>query len=423
MAGVETWLIRGEGCTTAHLPESGIIGAGLLGIKNGSDAEVEIRNVLLELSRGADTAPGLHDILRISALVGGQDLSVTKMDTGNAALPSQVRIAKSPSGVTVSSTLRRLGQLRGIRAFSGTTSVPTAFGGRIGWHLGSVGSWQRQDALTVQPIVLREGEGIAWRQERGFTTHTQHANAIVRNASSGATYRVEAYNLPIGEQDTLLAIFNGSGSGVVLEVMLLESHDVGQQGDGTTAFGEQVLPLPGYRLVLCNDIVGGESVTPIPFDSGNSTLPAGISVLKNPTIIRPEGLRATRMAVESTLGVGYAPLLVDQRNGLVRGFPRNYTEGWAPESTVTPTLMEGAHRDVMRTQGTFPGVILRRNECLVLTHYYRSLVPANNPSGGLSGSEDTLTLANFNVAMEIRVSTGAGTLLANASAIDAIVVS
>jgi hypothetical protein len=122
---------------------------------------------------------------------------------------------------------------------------------------------------NVEPIILREGQGVGLFQDTYGTQHSMQTSATVTNFSTGATYICRSTDLSTDRRlgEATFAIFNGTGSGVVLAVRLWV----------LPINGEAVLT-PGLRLCrIAGLAMGGDTVTPILPDTSKS-VPAALSI-------------------------------------------------------------------------------------------------------------------------------------------------
>lgn len=220
----------------------------------GSGKTVRVRRVdVLPVMAQTTTTPGNYDLYRITAHTGTDDaISAASLDSSNAALPSQVVLARRPATVTTSGA-----QLDGANAIplaNDTRALGYAFAtmplsSRIG----------RLDAATAefQRCTLREGQGIAVSMNAVCgLVYRFMATLTVRVAATGAchvyTFPVTPTGLPI------FSLLNGSGSGVVLELVDLRYTQIGTD------------VLPQITLEPIDGIGDGDDVTPVAFDTANS---------------------------------------------------------------------------------------------------------------------------------------------------------
>jgi len=415
-----TWTVRGTGCTAEKQNASGRLLSGLFGIKNQSDYDVEVRHLLMEISQGFDSIQTVNPqtIYRITSVSDGMNLTVVKSDSNSAALPSQVRVVSHPASITEAGIIARPGQLRGTRT-GNTSNAVSPFGSRVGTAPYSImAGWQRSGG-HVQPIVLREGEGIAWLQRSGVSPHVQYGHVVFRNQASGASYNATTRAIPVGEQDTMLVVFNGSGSGIILEVIRIESHDVGFPAASSNDTAELSHPISvmGYRMMKCTDLINGEAVTPVPRDTANTALPSTIQVFTNPQVVLGDAGRsgdyANRIINQVNDGQNstqnYGVLYALQLAEVIRGWPRDPTESWFPGSANFPRLMEGPYRRLYRTRGSnVPGIVLKKGECLAIVYMYRHIM-VGQAGVTMPDDEGLPTLVNYNFNAEFTTQIVAGT--------------
>lgn len=211
---------------------------------------------------------------RITALTGGDAITPISLDSNNAALPSQVSCVTEPA--TVTTTGSSLLRVNSLPALSTTQALGFMASSRGSHHrLGSGQLYQHRDPTNdSQMITLREGEGIALSPESSNCNypHGRFVSFWVRNSSSGACYiysaKVSTSNLP------LMALLNGSGSGVVLQVFNIE----------WTEFGENLIRQISLEGIDSADLsTCGEALTPVSLDSTNS-LSGSILVYKNASV-------------------------------------------------------------------------------------------------------------------------------------------
>jgi len=259
---------------------------GLLAFFNteSSDERRYFELVSLRVSPAAPTSnitPGIGDagsmsIQRISSLSGGDAATVVKMDSGDASLPSQVSVVNDPDSVTLGDVFRRIADApaffldRATSSFSGRT-----YGGSMTTHQKShmADIWRGGESADVEPIILREGEGIAMVQDSYGTQHAMQTAAVVTNTATWETYIFRSADLTTGRRlnEASFAIFNGSGSGVVLAVKLWV----------LPMEGEAVM-IPPLRLCrIAGLALEGNTVTPLRPDTSKS-VPSALSIKSGP---------------------------------------------------------------------------------------------------------------------------------------------
>ena len=256
---------------------------GLLGIFNTETSD-ERRYFELVSLRVSPAAPlsnntagvgraGMMSIVRITSLTGGDVVAPILMDTADAALPAQVLIRNNPDAATATDVFRRIAD---APAYSLTVSnsqfSSRTYGGSMVTHQKAhmADIWRGGESADVEPIILREGEGLALIQDQYGTQHSMQTAAVVTNTATGATYICRSTDLSTDRRlgEPTFAIFNGSGSGVVLSVKLWV---LPMDGDAVV--------LPQLRLCrIAGVALGGTPVTPILSDT-NVGVPGALSVV------------------------------------------------------------------------------------------------------------------------------------------------
>lgn len=222
-------------------------------------------------SSGVQTMGAQWEIDRISAYTGGTAFAnKIKRDTASADLPSQVTCVSFPDSVTTGDRLRRLVDAPTMTFAGGNNGWGTRmYGGSlkpyVTYSFASLYNFVGND--PVQRIVLREGEGLAFVLTSFGFPRAGQMNIVIRNASSGATYQFRSRD--IGQAPAIgrasVALMNGSGSGITLEV---DGIDFPLDGETNQT--------PGIRLVRIDGTYDESSnVTPVAMD-GVSTPPAAL---------------------------------------------------------------------------------------------------------------------------------------------------
>jgi len=203
------------------------IGAALI---NRSQAyRVEILNMgwrsFMHSQTGASTPSSpLGEIRRISACSGGVSVVGIPRDTTNATLPSEVEV-KRWGTPTTNGVVRRFAW--NLATGPGLQTSPRMFQVPIIGGVLMRGSTTRSGS-SVEPFVLQEGEGISV-----YTPHVTGdgttlvaigcgpwaLRAVVRVVSTGAIFDYDIGEIVAGYENCAVCIFNGSGSGVALEVL------------------------------------------------------------------------------------------------------------------------------------------------------------------------------------------------------------
>lgn len=217
----------------------------------GSGKTVRVRRVdVLPVMAQTSATPGNFDLYRITAHTGtGDAVAAIKTDSNNTDLPAQVVLARRPASVTTSGS-----------QWDGARAIPLANDTRaLGYTFASMPLSRRigrLDATTaqMQRCVLREGEGIAvsLNNVTGLVYRFM-VTLTVRVAATGACH---TYTFPVTPAVLpLFSLLNGSGSGVVLEVVSMNYREIGTD------------VLPQIALEPIDGIGDGDAVTPIAHDS------------------------------------------------------------------------------------------------------------------------------------------------------------
>lgn len=321
---METWIattLLGEGgpptLETLAAPGSGqaalaIEHASVLAIHNehGSDRIVRVVDlqILEAVARTAGAALTSWTLERITALSGGRALTPIKMDSDSSDLPAQVSLVREPGSVTTAGVLRRgvKGQLLGT-----ARSPQFARWAKGGGFLGALNATtvydMRDGGAGSQAHVLREGQGVvlATGAAAGNPYRVQ-VRAWISVDGTGACHLVSTV-LNMGAGPNPLAIFNGSGSGVVLHLARVEVEEL---------YTDDAIPLLTVETI--SGLRDGHALAPVPMDTGNAALPAGVMVRRGAGVVQagPDGLVGSRQraggnlplrrAVLAPLGVGVA---------------------------------------------------------------------------------------------------------------------
>jgi hypothetical protein len=220
--------------------------------------------------------PGMMSIRRITALSGGDSVTPIRMDTADAALPAQVLVRNNPDSVTATDIFRRIADAPAYSLTIGNSQFSSrTYGGSMMSHQKShfADIFRGGESADVEPIILREGQGIGLFQDTYGTQHSMQTSATVTNLSTGATYVCRSVDLSTDRRlgEATFAIFNGSGSGVVLAVRLWV----------LPMDGEAALTPPLRLCRIAGLALGGNAVAPILPDTSKSA-PAALSVKSGP---------------------------------------------------------------------------------------------------------------------------------------------
>ncbi len=204
---------------------------GIAQIFNMGDGIVEVLEVYAEVPSGMSggITAGALSVSRISALTQGTGAAITPvvMDTATGPLPAQVVCVEEPESVTVVDLLR---QVSDCPTMSATVALGT-FGALLPLQVSTLSSSTRFSSgrSAVQPLVLREGEGIVYAQASAGVPHASAVTLRVRDAGSGSTYFFRSRDTGSRVPGRgLFALMNNTGSGVVLEVNAIYEYEEGQ---------------------------------------------------------------------------------------------------------------------------------------------------------------------------------------------------
>jgi len=215
---------------------------------------------------------GIISLDRISAVSGGSEVVADKFDTAADDLPSQVKFYGNPDSVTVTGTLRRFGDC--ISSYTITKSISFQAMMRAPGvcdandHSGRTceghNVWHADGDTNTEPLVLNEGEGFCLTRREFGLPQAFHFGVTFRVIGTNRTYKYRDGDVGSALQKGMasIAMINGVGSGVVLQVMVVSLPDLGEEN------------IPSYRIVRVGAALQ-EGGTPAPVyahDSAN-TLP------------------------------------------------------------------------------------------------------------------------------------------------------
>jgi hypothetical protein len=200
----------------------------------GSGRKVTVHEVFFrDLSSPNSTTLTNIDFKRITAYTGGENILIPqKMDSNNDDLPSQIIAVEDADSVTSSVIeYRRLVNLPFYSASQTTLNRPgTLTPGNTRENLSPANFlyFNFQRASAVQGIILREGEGFAIAPKSNLVYQTIRYKVIVkfRKVSNNHCYTFSEM-ITTGADAVPFVLFNGSGSGVVLEIYHVDLIEVG----------------------------------------------------------------------------------------------------------------------------------------------------------------------------------------------------
>jgi len=229
--------------------------------KTGSGKIVRVRQVKAEVIQGQTTATAAHTnfgIQRITAHTPIDEIiSAIAVDSNNAALPSQVVMARRPAAITTTGSVMETVPVIPL------ANVTRVLGGLCSrsMHSNYVDNvWRWEHGSDVQKIVLREGQGLALDPAgiHNAYPHWLEAGVNVRVVATGACYRYKfpCYTSPY----PLFSLLNGAGSGVVLEVFRITLREI----------GTDEAPQVTVERIDGIDEISGYSTAPDAFDTANA---------------------------------------------------------------------------------------------------------------------------------------------------------
>lgn len=258
---------------------------GIAGLFNNSPGHiVEVVDIRVAPGGGeAKVGASAMELRRCTQAGTGELVTPSKHDTDSPDLPSQVTFTvENTVDVTTSDVVSRY---LSSPAFSSTLAnagmaacQPGMWWPGYTWSTADV--FRAQQGTEVEPIVLREGEGLCIVQTAFGKPHAGVIGLLVRNLSTGATYTYRSRDVGTPRRLTMpqFVLFNGSGSGVVLQVIVVEQPD---DGEATTT--------SGFRLALIDGYVDATTTDAVSAHDTNNALPAGIVGLSGPFRAVPAG--------------------------------------------------------------------------------------------------------------------------------------
>lgn len=271
--------------TTAVTGHPYLAHCAVVGVLNGkgSGKVLRVRSIRIDEAVGRTVATNTNfSVQTVSAVTSsGSVAAAVALDSSNAALPAQVVCYVNPAAITTTNAviadapnLAMTNMVTALRSFN-AQAVP----------LRSQFQWRDATTAETQKITLREGQGIAVHTNGAASNNFRaEFNVLVRNASSGACYlyKVNA----AATSYAIWALLNGSGSGVVLEVLWIT---IGEVGDDT---------VPQFTVEQIDglDDTTGSAVTPFLFDS-TASLPAQVVVRERCTVLTEGAKHGALIAV------------------------------------------------------------------------------------------------------------------------------
>jgi len=291
----------------------------------------------MEFNTSGTGRAGKLQLFRTTAQSGGEVITPNKHDTNSPDLPAQVLAAVNPDSVTTTGAALRTIADAPSYSFTAITHLSARnFGGSLTvntrQHMADI--WRTVDP-TLEPLVLREGEGMALTQLEAGVPHSMAIACIVTNYSTGATYMVRSRSLStdpiIG--NPVWGLFNGAGSGVVLavQVVILPMD------------GESNLPMT-MRLALIDGVDrNADAIVPFAADTVNA-VPSALAAYRGPfrakLIGEGMGWQADWHTLHGTQGLS---ILQQQNAGVIRR--KTYGQDFGAVGRTLPNLRHGSLSD------------------------------------------------------------------------------
>ena len=274
----ETWHVRTRSTDTQGFDgDAALAWDAPFVIYNGSSADVlEVRDFGVELANCVDINQGFigkFQVRGISGVVGGDTMVPIKHVSSAGDLPSQVLCRQLPWSVTLTGFYRQFAPIPMLRAgiFASTFCWPR-LKAEMNGKASLAGVFSVFDQDSMQPFVLREGEGICLFGGNGGVAFNMRGTMYLRVISTGATYSLPFGFDPAGNGRAVWAVFNGSGSGIVLEVRHI----------AVTEECESSNIIPKYRVLHGPmTLIGGQDLERTPAVSSTSALAGTIKTVRN----------------------------------------------------------------------------------------------------------------------------------------------
>jgi hypothetical protein len=248
-------------------------------------------NQTLDGSGSGMPTPGSLRVCRISTVTGGLAWTAAKHNSGSANLPSQVVVKTNADDYSSSDILR--GHIDGLHYSRGQNS-----GDLIGMVRTSTARSRTRRSTGeifgpgygdshIAPLVLLEGEGLAFVQQKFCYPIVLAFRIVLRNETTGACYAFMIKTMPSKQStEALVAIMNGSGSGAAFSVREFEQVAIGEVFQSAV---NNVSAWPIVRIVrtqtiratYSGDPFAGAAIACNPHRS-DRPLPAGIGVSRGP---------------------------------------------------------------------------------------------------------------------------------------------
>ena len=243
--------------------------------EQGSGNKIRVKLLNLRPMSGTNALISMIAIQKISAYSGGISLTPFKFDSANSDLPAQVVCNIDPASVTLtantklrrSMTLCEQNPTRALAPLCACANGDARSGMDSGEFIRLTGD------TDVTGYILRENEGLAIVYEANSPSHGYAINIRMKNIANGQCYRYDYIIEPRYMSGICpLILFNGSGSGIVLEVEKFQIREI----------GTDEIVMADYSII--DGIMGSECMGETPCyimaDSAD-TLPTGVLLKKN----------------------------------------------------------------------------------------------------------------------------------------------
>jgi hypothetical protein len=202
--------------------------------RTGSGRKVTISDVLLrDMSAPNAVAIAAMDVVRISNYTGGDNaLTPDKHDPNNDSLPATVVAFEDCDTVSVvGNAFRTIPVIPWWNESQSVLNRPgtlTPGNTREGMSTSNFFYQNFERVTTIQGLILREGEGVAVMPKANAVYYPMKYKMIIkfRKTSNNHCYSLSDAVVLSGDRIPIV-LFNGSGSGVILEVYQIDIIDVG----------------------------------------------------------------------------------------------------------------------------------------------------------------------------------------------------
>jgi hypothetical protein len=216
-----------------HPDMTGLCAALAIFNRHGSSRKVTVHEVFFRDLSSPNSANVTNiDFKRITEYTGGENtLTPVKLDSSNDDLPSQVICVEDADTITSSEIeYRRIVNIPFYSAAAVMNRPGTLTPGNTRDNMSPSNFLYSnfQNASEVQGIILREGEGFAIAPKSNLVYQTIRYKAIIkfRKTSNSHCYTISEM-ITTGADAVPIVLFNGSGSGVILEIYQVDLIEVG----------------------------------------------------------------------------------------------------------------------------------------------------------------------------------------------------